>query len=109
MLINLFKGSKLTKSRRTTISRLLHGFIVKILSLHKQGSLTSEVTFRTLDGMKAAAKYRDGWRKLQKRNERTEVQKVICPELFILCTQRLKKSIKTKKKSLKSGTVAIFS
>ena len=54
-------------------SRLLHRFIAEIPSLHKQGSLTSEVPFRTLDEMKAAAEDRDGWRKLQKRNERTDV------------------------------------
>ena len=54
-------------------SRLLHRFIAEIPPLHKQGSLTSEVPFRTLDEMKAAAEDRDGWRKLQKRNERTDV------------------------------------
>ena len=34
----------------------------------------SEVPFRTLDEMKAAAEDRDGWRKLQKRNERADVE-----------------------------------
>ena len=98
-------------------SRLLHRFIAEIPPLHKQGSLTSEVTFRTLDGMKAAARDRDGWRKLHKRKKEqmfgshvplwgqhrqgSKVEKVICPEIFILCTQRLKKSIKTTIKIMK--------
>ena len=54
-------------------SRILHRFIVEIPSLHKQGSLTSEVPFRTMDDMKVAAEDRDAWRKLLTTNERTDV------------------------------------
>ena len=54
-------------------SRLLHRFIAEIPSLHKQGSLTSEVPFRTMDDMKVAAEDRDAWRKLLTTNERTDV------------------------------------